>query len=313
MLLLWLATALAAPCPDLTEVADEAWAAFNDAELQEAKADLKRATDSLTCQERVVTTEELLGLFRLDGLVSLAQEDRKGAMYATIRVVTIDPAAVPGEELGPELAELHQTWADRLSESTVTVTVQGLGEAWVDGRVLTQDVPFQVVAGEHLIQAYDDTGWHAAVQELSEDVVLMTGRGLEVVPLADLQPAPPEGEVGLPEPPVPGPRRHRVGMFVVGGIGLAGGAGLLGYGGIQERAFKDRAYDDTSYGGCAIGEACYGLAREKEIRNDAATIRAFYAAGYVVTGIGVAILGTELFLLPAPSGSGGELGVRGKW
>ncbi|MBW2254741.1 MAG: hypothetical protein JRI25_09120 [Deltaproteobacteria bacterium] len=311
MLLLWMATALAAPCPDLTEVAEEAWAAFNDAELQEAKGHLKRAADSLTCQERVVVTEELLRLFRLDGLVSLAQEDRKGAVYATIRIVTIDPDAAPSKELGPELAELHQTWADRLGESTISVSVRGLGEAWVDGRVLTQDVPFQVIAGEHLIQVYDDAGWHAAVRELSEDTVLVTGQGLEVVSLDALEPDPPE--LPIPELPPPSTRRHRTSMLLTGSIGVAGGAGVLGYGWSQERAFKRRDYDAPSYGGCAAGESCYDLAREKEIRNDASTVRALYATGYVLTGIGAVVLGTELFFLPAPSGSGAGLGIRVKW
>jgi hypothetical protein len=314
MLLVWMATALAAPCPDLSQVTEEAWAAFNDAELQEAKDHLKRGVDSLACQERAVSTDELLGLFRLDGLVSLAQEDRKGAVYATIRLVTIDPDALPGEELGPEFADLHQTWADRLSESVVSITVQGLGEAWVDGRVLTQDVPHAVVAGEHLLQVYDDAGWHSTVQELAEDTVLITGEGLEVVPLAELEPEPPEnGDILDPELPPPRQRRHRSSMLIAGGIGVAGGAGLLAYGFIEERAFKSRDYDADTYGGCVQDDECYDLAREREIRNDASTIRALYATGYVLTGIGVAVLGTELFILPAPSGSGGGLGIRVKW
>lgn len=307
MLVLLIANALAAPCPDVAVVVDEAWAAFDDAELQLAKEHLGRAVESLSCQERVVETDELIGMFRLDGLVSLAQEDRRGAVYASIRVVTIDPSAVPGEELGPDLAEMHATWAERLSETQVEVQVDGLGDAWVDGRPVLEDAPLTLVAGEHLVQARDATGWHSRVVEISEDTQLAIGTGLELLPVVRLPDPPPDLD------PEPGGFNRRTPMLIGGGIGVAGGIGSVVWAFSREQSFHDDPYDAPSYGSCNLADPCYADEREKQIRGDASAIRALYATGYILTGVGVAVIGTELFILPDPVGGGGSVTLRVKW
>lgn len=315
MLLWWLATALAAPCPDVAEEVDAAWAAFDDAELVLAEERVDGAVEHLTCQERLVTTEELLELFRLDGLIALAQEDRKGAVYATIRMVTIDPTAAPGAELGPEIGELHDSWATRLEETRVSVYVEGDGEAWIDGRPVGRvGTPTTVVAGEHLVQAHDGAGWHAVVREIAEDTRVSVGAGLDLVGLGETVP---DVVPVAPEPKTPKgstfTRPHRASLLVVGGVGIAAGVGSLAWAFSREAKFADDPFTPPSFGDCDQGEECYALEREKAIRAEVSAIRALYATGYVLTGLGVAVLGVELFVLPEPARGGGWVGVRVQW
>lgn len=317
MLLLWFASALAAPCPDVSELLDDAWAAFDDAELVHSGEHLQRAVESLGCAERVVTKEELLELYRLQGLIALAREDKEGAVYATIRMVTIDPDAPPAPELGPEIAEMHETWSGRLS-TRVSLSVVGSGEAWVDGTPIGgSDDPRVVVAGEHLIQARDDAGWHGVVREIGEDTRVLVGDGLVLEGLGTTtlpQPEPDGPPVILDpiKPPGPFQRKHRTSLLVGGGAGVAAGVGLVVGGFALEQQFKDDPYLDPAYNGCARTEPCYEAEREKAIRADAAVIRALYTSGYIVGGLGVVVLGMEVFLLPEPSG-GGSVRLRGTW
>lgn len=313
MLLLWLTTAFAAPCPDVSAVVDEAWAAFNDAELAIAKEHLGRAFKSLTCQERLVTKEELLELYRLDGLVSVAQEDRKGAQYATIRIVTVDPAAFPGQELGPMMSDLHETWSGRLADVRIKLTVAGQGEAWVDGRAVDAVGGLDVVAGEHLVQGKDASGWHATLVEIDEDTRVDLGSGLTLTGLGERVP----GELPLEKPPpevVPKKKNsRRVALLIGGSAGAAIGGGLIAYAYTRERAFKDDPYTDPDYGGCNFLDACYDDARDDAIHSEARTIRALYGTGYGLVGVGVGLVGAELFLLPDPARGGGMALVRVKW
>ena len=62
-----------------------------------------------------------------------------------------------------------------------------------------------------------------------------------------------------------------------------------------------------------MGEACWATAREERIRQDAASVRALYLAGYIAGGLGVAVAGTELFLLPSPTSGGGSLLLSGRF
>lgn len=308
MLVFWLTTALAAPCPDFPEVVDRAWTAFNDAELERAQARIAEASSSLACQERVVATEELLGLYRLDSLVSLAQMDREGAVYATIRQVTIDPEAAPGPELGPVIADLHATWADRLRETTVQVVLDRAGEAWVDGRPIPPDEPLEVIAGEHLVQVSGPTGWRSGVHDISEPVAVTGEAEIELVPHVVAPPPVPE------EPPLPvGPRPLRRGLVIAGALGVAAGSGALAYGYTREVRFKNDGYQRDAFGDCSRDDACYGDERARAIRHDAAVVRGIYATGYALTGAGIVLLGTELFLLPDPARGGGSVRLRVAW
>ena len=164
----------AADCPGVRGQVDAAWDAFYDAELDEAKTIVSDAVQSLDCQSEVVDTATLLELYRVDGLISLTKEDRKGSVYATIRAVTVDPDAGPPADMGPELAALHTDWAQRLSASQVSVRLVDGGEAWLDGREMIPGERVEVVAGEHLIQVRRDEAVVSYVEEITR-IVVVTG------------------------------------------------------------------------------------------------------------------------------------------
>ena len=72
-------------------------------------------------------------------------------------------------------------------------------------------------------------------------------------------------------------------------------------------------YDANTYGGCAQPDPCWVTEREAQIRSDAAAVRTTYALGYAAAGVGLALIGTELLLLPAPTAGGGSLHLSGRF
>lgn len=329
MLVLWfVGPALAAePCPDVAGLIDQAWSAFDDAELERADERLSAAQASLSCQTAPVATADLLELWRLDALVALSQQDRQGAVYASIRAVVVEPGSSPPSEYGPELAELHATWSSRLAENPVQVRVQGAGEAWVDGHPVVRDAPRKVLPGEHLLQWRDQEGiFHSEVRDLAAAHTIVTGPAVEDIEDPDeLDPDDPDeldpddpDDPDRPRDPKPpkeprsgGGGGRRVALLTAGGVGVLGGGGAIAYAWTQESAFLASAYDADQYGPCASGSACYESARQQEIQADAQQIRAMYAIGYAASGLGVALVGTELLLLPTPTGA--RIGVRFAW
>ena len=164
-MLLWLTAApWAVACPDVSDEVEAGWAAFDDAELQQAGGHVKSAYDALDCQKTVVPTRTLLGLYRLDALISMSTADRDGGVYATIRAVTADPESSPPETLGPDLAELHQTWVVRLSGTKAVLEVTGGGDVWVDGQPLPAPRRIEVLEGEHLLQYESGDGFMSVVR-----------------------------------------------------------------------------------------------------------------------------------------------------
>jgi hypothetical protein len=318
MLLHLASLALAAPCPDISEQVEAAWEAFDDAELADAKAMLTAATASLGCQEVVVEPEVLLGLYRLDALASLALDDRKGVVYAMIRAVAVDhETAQPPESYGPELADLYDTWSARLSETLITVHVQGGGVVYVDGREATMTDPLSVVEGEHLVQVpTSEGGYLSTVSELSADHVVRTvlpaPEGVEPIDLDAEDPVEEEPAAAAPSPiePAAAPRRRPLPFFIAGGASLALGTAALLTGWRSEVAFKNAPYMGPEYAGCTNDRACYEEARQLVINRDALRIRVAYGLGYGLTGVGAGLLGVGAVGLPA---SGATVGISGRW
>jgi len=314
MILFWLAAAAGAQtCPDLQEQVAQAWAAFNDAELERSKEIMEQAHGSLACQTAIVPTEDLLALYRLDALVSLSQDDQKGAVGATIRAVAADhvDGAPPEGEYGPELADLYQSWVARLAGTLVTVRVDGGGFVWVDGRRADALNPIEVVEGEHLIQVEIPNLVRSEVSDLSDDYVVYTGIPGPELPIPVPEPEP-EPVIPAPQPAVVAPaegRRRPLGVWIAGGVTAAlGGAALLtGY--RSELSFQASNYDADTYLGCARGQACYPQARADTINNDALKIRVAYGTGYGLTGVGVGLMGIGIIGLPSRT-SGVAVGWR---
>jgi len=195
----------------------------------------------------------------------------------------------------------------------VSVYVEGEGDAWIDGHPIAgPGAPTTVVAGEHLVQAHDEAGWHAVVREMSEDTRVSVGSGLDLVGLGEalVEPEPVEPE---PQSRSTFKRPHRVGVIVGGAAGAAAGGVAIAWAFSREAKFNDATFMPPAFGDCEQGEACYEAEREKAIRSEATLIRATYATGYALTGIGIALLGAELFFLPAPAQGGGSVAVRFQW
>ena len=328
MLLWWLATtAFAEPCKEIPELTASAWDAFNDAELEQSKQILADANDALACQQDVVSTEGLLAVYRLDALVSLTQEDRKGAVYATIRAVTVDPKAAPSDDLGPELLDLHNTWATRLSDTMIEIRMEGAGGAWLDGRIIEAGNSIQALAGEHLIQTKNADGTFASgVQDLSTDLVLMTGGETPVAdpkdpkdPKDPTDPKDPKDPIDPKPPKDPKPKKDpkplnlKVPVVVVGGLAAAGGTAAVGIAWTWEQSFLQDTYNRPVFNECEVGEICYAEERRKTIVDDAKKIRGMYRIGYVSLGAGIAVAGTGLFVLPSPTADGGMLVLTKRW
>lgn len=302
---MWLAAGASAQvCPDVPAQVEQAWAAFNDAELEHSKEIIAAANESLSCQTSLVPTEDLLALYRLDALVSLSQDDDKGAVGATLRAVATDhvDGAPPEAKYGPELAELYRSWADRMSGALVTIRVDGGGYAWVDGRRVDTLNPIQVVEGEHLVQLVIPDLIRSELVDLSADYIVYTGiPGVELpYPIPVPQPDPDPAVVPDPAPRVASTNRKRPAVLLIGGAAsaiLGGAAFATGF--RSEQSFKANAYGAPHYDGCTRNQGCYAQARVDVINADAFKIRAAYGAGYAFTGVGVGLLGLGAVGLPA--------------
>ncbi len=308
----WLATsAWAAPCAEVPALVGDAWSAYEDAELDRADALLDQGVASLGCQDAVVPTADLLGLFRLSALVALSRGDRDGAVVHTIRALVVDPSEAPPLQYGPQLQELHQSWKVRLGNTTYRLRVEG-GSAYVDGRPIGSGASIALLPGDHLVQWAGEEGFRSEFRELTVDTVLSVATS-ELA--EDMEGAPPPDRVprpSQPDEPREG-RRHRGGLLAVGSVLALAGGGVVGYGFVQEQTFSRDAYDAPQYGSCAVGSRCYDHARIEQIEADAAEINVFYAVGYGVAGLGVLTFGTEMLILPAPTRGGGGIAMRVRW
>ncbi|MEZ4318225.1 MAG: hypothetical protein R3F61_12015 [Myxococcota bacterium] len=283
-------------CPPTADDVQRARAAFDDAEIEQAANILAGTVENLGCQTQVVDGGVLLELYRLDGLVALSRMDTKAAVYATIRAVTVDPNATPPRSYGPELAELHRTWSDRLRTSTSTVGVKGGGGVWLDGQAMLHGSTRVVLQGEHLLQIDVNGELASTVMDVTGDVVVDTGvPGPPGVP-GPVMPAPigpvpvpqPVVPMPVPEPVVPNPRpepldpdrpgrRRPTALWVAGGAALVAGGAALGWATYQDEVvFPKRQFPDPASVDRAAGQ-----------------IRVAYGTGYGLVGVGGVLLVTN--------------------
>lgn len=283
-MILLLAVAAALACDPVAPQVAAAHAAFDDAELGAARAALDRAYASLACQERVVETADLLALYRLDGVVSLASGDPQRAVWAVLRAVAADHVTgISAEEEGPELYATYRTWQARLAPTLVSVTVAGPGTVWVDGRPARAHQPLRVAQGEHLVQEEGPAGLTSRVIELSHDWVAGAAPGAAPPPglPAPVAAAPlPIPAPAAPAPPAPVSRTARRDVpstvtWITGlALGAAGGA-ALGWAAWQEEQFLADPPTAPTDG-----------ARVDAVRAEASRIRWTYLGGYGLAGVG---------------------------
>lgn len=324
MIALLLSVAFADPCADPATELAAAQLAFEDAEVEQARDRAAAAEDALACASSFTTEAFLRDLYGFQAVVAYALADSAGTTGALQRLYTAFPNADFHPLFGPELEDQASAWRARLGGADVPVLLVEGSEARVDGRPLSGGEAVQVVSGRHLIQADTSLGIRGEWLQVRGPVGLRVGESIEVGPVptpATTQMTRPElsgvSAVDTPPPPPPATperaRRHRTGLLITGLITAAAGGGALTYGFLSEQSFHDDPYSATSYAGCALGDACYGDARVDAIQSDATRIRVAYLAGYGLTALGVGIVGTELFILPAPRATGGQIGLKGSF
>ncbi|MCB9677524.1 MAG: hypothetical protein H6737_20615 [Alphaproteobacteria bacterium] len=289
-----MSTAWACP-PTATQVA-QARAAFDDAEIEQAANILQSAVENLGCQTAVVDGLTLLELYRLDGLVALSRMDTKAAVYATIRAVTVDPSAAPPPQYGPELAELHHTWSDRLRTSTATLGINGGGGVWVDGQAMTHGNTRVVLQGEHLLQIDMGGDFASHVMDVTGDHVVETGAPPPPGVPGPVMPGPMPAPVGPRPVPVPAPvpivpsplpdpldpdrpkkRKRPVALWAAGGAALVAGGATFGWAAYQDEVvFPSRQFPD-----------------EPSVDRAASQVRIAYGTGYGLMGVGGVLLVTN--------------------
>ncbi|MEZ5397967.1 MAG: hypothetical protein R2724_35090 [Bryobacterales bacterium] len=285
--------AAAQECPSLPALTTAALTAYQDAELDAARKAIERGYAALACQDHLLTTEQLLELYRLDGLVALSRGDNKTLTFATIRAVAADhQAGRPPDKYGPDLQAAYDTWVARLEQNLITVRVFDEGTLWVDGRPVDAANPRKVVAGEHVVQLpKGDDRVSTEVRDLAGDAGMLTGVG-QVLPVPAPVPVPaPAVPAPLPRPvPAPVPpaaaRRHPLPVAIAAGAsGLLGGLALASaY--RSEVLFHGSPYLAADYDRCARGSACYASARQRAIASDARSIDIAYGVGYGLVAVG---------------------------
>ena len=83
--------ASASECPRLDHLVVEAWALYNDAEIEAAEKKIEEAREQRGCQRVLVKHETLLELHFLDALLAITLEDAEAAQAAMIRAVAVEP------------------------------------------------------------------------------------------------------------------------------------------------------------------------------------------------------------------------------
>lgn len=313
MIWLMFSVAMADPCPDIADTVLQARLAFEDAEVEQARAVIDTAMSGLVCQTAPVDTVTLADLYGFDAVVSYSAGDDAQTGDALGRLRTAFPQVEPHPLFGPELVTLSDAAAARVGERSVSVTLVEGRRLWVDGQAAELDTALSVVPGMHFVQSNDGSGVVSAWMNVQTSVEAVLEDGVtfrEPRPVRRERPEHVETPTGSARV-ARDKRRRRGGLLAVGALTAAAGGGALVYAWQGEQSFLTNPYNEAQYGECALGAACYGDARVSAIQSDAKRVRAAYIAGYALTALGVGIVGTELLILPEPKDKGGTVGLRG--
>lgn len=286
-----------AACTDVATRITAAWDAYNEAEVEQATAELDAAVDELSCQTRLLTQDELFELFEFNALVEIGSEDPKSAQTAIIRAIGVDPERLPAKDNGAALMELHQKWQGHIAAVRVQVKAAGRRALYVDGLAIPPGDTVELVRGEHLVQIEEGDSVYSEVLDLQEHTEVVTtprdaGATLVTRPL-EVETAPTQGSGPVRSTKtvrrLPG-RPASLGAGV--GIGVvSGGFALAGF--LLERQFA--ADEVSSEVGTCEGETCWVPDEvAAPIRQRARTINALYGTSYGLAGVSAVLIGVGI-------------------
>ena len=250
MHLLLLTAASAQDCLDLGAQVEKAVVAVTDDELDLASRLAKEGLDSLSCQPRVPSPEELATLYQVRGAVGVYGGNDALAESALAQAKSTHPGWF-NDRLGSGVRTVWEAQTPT-GEGLVTVwPVPDDGVLYIDGQARSEQ-PVLVPAGSRLVQV-----------AVGAEVAFV-----EVVQLADGQEL--EFATGLPEPTAD---RRRFTPWLVGTLVGAGAAGGLTGGAASLHDDMESARDDGD------------LSTLREHRGQQQLLVAGAGAGLVVAGV----------------------------
>ena len=149
-----------------------AWAAFNDAEIDQAKRMLGEAEAQLFTATVPLTADELGTLYQTRGMVYMVSGDAARASAAIAQSLIVDPGAEPLRALGPDFAKVHKSMAKVGLVQNVRVKIEGQGNALISGIAISPNSYVDVPAGAHLIQRQVGDSWTSEMIYISEGYTL---------------------------------------------------------------------------------------------------------------------------------------------
>jgi len=149
-----------------------AWAAFNDAEVDEAKRMLGTAEAELFNATVPLSADELGTLYQTRGMVYMVSGDAARASAAIAQSLIVDPDSEPLKALGSDFAKVHKSMSKIGIVKTVRVKIEGDGKALISGRAISPNSYVDVPAGAHLIQRQVGEAWSSEMVYISEGYTL---------------------------------------------------------------------------------------------------------------------------------------------
>ncbi len=149
-----------------------AWAAFNDAEVGQAKKLLGDAEAQLFNAKVPLSSDELGTLYQTRGMVYMVSGDAARASAAIAQSLIVDPGSEPIKALGPDFAKVHKSMAKVGLVQTVRVKVEGEGKALISGRSISPNSYVDVPAGAHLIQRQVGEAWTSEMVYITDGYTL---------------------------------------------------------------------------------------------------------------------------------------------
>jgi hypothetical protein len=146
-------SAWAQDCASLTELGTQLSGALAEAELEQAQAVALKAKAAVLCQQKPLNGAQAAEIFRMIGASAFFNQDLAGATEAFSWASTIAPSGSISVDYGAKVAGLYEKTREQVAaEGSVTLSLAGDGEAWVNGQALRVGEDLALPVGRHLLQ-----------------------------------------------------------------------------------------------------------------------------------------------------------------